>query len=109
MLTQTILYRELPTYLSLLDDAPINCPDRPARPGDLIHVTVTGAGVTSPVIPEGQLPSPGKLIATTAVITAAIGVTDLQIEIPELAPGKQFLGLSTKDSRLDLIAIWIGP
>ena len=87
---------------------------------------MTGAGVTSPVIPEGQLPSPGKLIATTAVITAAIGgkdarvvsqtlstnligVTDLQIEVPQLAPGKQFLGLSTKDSRLDLIAIWIGP
>ena len=126
VLSQTTLYRELPTYLSLLDDTPINTPDRPVRPGDLIHIAVTGAGSTSPAIPEGQFPSPGNPVTATAVITAAIGgkdarvvsqtlstsligVTDLQIEVPQLAPGKQFLGLSTKDSTLNLIPVWISP
>jgi uncharacterized protein (TIGR03437 family) len=98
--------------------------DNPVRPGDTIRLSVAGTGVTGPVIDIGVLPDPGAVIIPAVNIRAAIGgkpasvsrqalsssyigVTDLDIVVPNVAPGLQMLGLATPTSVLYKIPVWV--
>ncbi len=96
----------------------------PVASGDIVRVTLTGTGVTSPPIAEGLLPDPGVTISPAAVIQVAIGgkpatvmgqhldasviaVTDLDAQVPALGSGLAWLGIQFGGSRIDLIPVWI--
>jgi uncharacterized protein (TIGR03437 family) len=95
------------------------------RPGDTIRLLVVGAGLTNPPIQTGILPDPSTTVSpvasiqvqiggkTTTVVRRAldpylIGVTDLDVLVPSLAPGLNMMGLQTGIERVDLIQVWIG-
>ena len=42
-----------------------------------------------------------------ALSPVAVGVTDLQIVIPSVASGQHWLGLTSGDSRIYLIPVWV--
>ena len=96
----------------------------PVASGDIVRVTLTGAGVTNPPIAEGLLPDPGVTVSPTAVLQVAIGgkpativgqhldanviaVTDLDLQVPTLGSGLAWLGIQFGASRIDLIPVWI--
>ena len=60
----------------LRSNTPVRTPDRPVHPGNLIQLSVTGAGATNPFMPEGQLPGSASTVMPSAVLTAAIGGKD---------------------------------
>ena len=101
--------------------------DNPAHPGERIRLSVVGAGATSPPISAGEWPPEGgvvmpqvsihadiggkdAIIARQALSPVLIGVTDLDIVVPNLAANLHMMGLSwsATDSRLCLVQVWIG-
>ena len=93
-------------------------------PGDTIRLFVVGTGVTNPPIQPGLLPDPASTVAPVAQVQvqiggkpatvlrqaldpSLIGVTDLDVQVPKLASGLEFLGLQTGPERVDLIQIWV--
>ena len=96
----------------------------PVAPGDTIHFPIVGAGVTNPPIIAGLLPPANTTVSPTAAIQVAIGgvtatvaqqvldsqwigVTDLYIEVPNVASGLEMVGLQSGGIRVDLIPIWV--
>ena len=93
-------------------------------PGDTIRLFVVGAGVTNPPMQPGLLPDPASVVSPVAQVQVQIdgkdatvlrqaldpnfiGVTDLDVQVPKLASGLEFLGLQTGSERVDLIQIWV--
>ena len=98
----------------------------PAYPGEIIRLPTVGAGATNPPIAAGMLPGPNAQVAPLLAIqieiagepapivddalsAAQIGVTDLYISVPEVAPGLEMLGISNLDAAISFgtIPIWV--
>jgi uncharacterized protein (TIGR03437 family) len=105
------------------DGSPVTS-ENPVKPGDTIRLSVVGAGVTTPPIGVGELPTDGTIVTPVTPIQAMIGgkdapivrqvlspkligVADLDILVPKLAPGMHMLGLAAESSSIYLIPIWV--
>jgi uncharacterized protein (TIGR03437 family) len=108
----------------LKQDGSVVSPTNMVSPGDTIRLSVVGAGVTNPPIPTGLLPNPGSTVSTYAQVQVQIagkdatvvrqaldpnliGVTDLDVQVPWLAPGLELLGFQAGPERVYRVQIWV--